>query len=306
MAGKKYRGIYAMLVTPFNKDEEVDHGALRAEIDWCAAEGVDGVVATPSIGEFACLTKEERWRCFETVAEQTQKYPKLVKFATIAAPYTREVLEHARACKELGYSGAQLIPPYYWVPDESEVYRHYQLAAESGVPIIVYHNPALSKFHMSRGFLGRLADIPGVIGVKEVKTDRQIDLEPLFHLVKDRVAVFTTFRVFTTGLILGSSGGFINAFAVPACVKMWRLFQTLGTPAGEENRRKMEQIQNLVNEVFPRGGESNKRHIGTTKLATTVVSGVNMGPPRAPYMLPEAPVEKKLRETWPQLKALLV
>ena len=299
MTEKRLRGIFAMLVTPLNSSEDIDYEALRAEVDWCAECGVDGVVATPSIGEFACLTNEERWESFEVVSDQASKHAGLVKVATIAAPYTRQVLEHAKVAKELDYTAAQLIPPYYWIPDEEEVYRHYQLAAETGLPIVIYHNPRLSKFLMRREFVGRLADIPGVIAIKEVKTDRHVDLEPLFNILDGRIGIFTTFRVFTTGLTLGSSGGFINAFAVPGCVKMWKLFNE-----GADQSR-IEKIQNVLNEAFPRGGEDNKRHIGTTKMATSVVTGINMGPPRSPYYLPEPHVEKRLRETLTTLEELI-
>ena len=298
MTADKMRGIFAMLITPFNSNEDVDYEALRAEVDWCVEQGVDGVVATPSIGEFACLTNEERWKCFEVVSDQAKKHPGLQIVATIADTHTREIVQHAKVAKELGYMSAQLVPPYYWVPEEEEVYRHYSLAAETGLPIVAYHNPKLSKFYMTREFIARLADIPGVIAIKEVKTDRHTELEPLYKLVKGKIDIFHTYRVFSTGLIMGSSGGFINAFAVPHCVKMWKMFNEEGYSD------KIEEIQNMVNEVFPRGGEDNKRHIGTTKMAASVVSGINFGAPRAPYLLPEARIEEALKQTLPELNAL--
>ncbi|MCB9029898.1 MAG: dihydrodipicolinate synthase family protein [Deltaproteobacteria bacterium] len=298
MAGKKLRGIYAMLVTPFNSNEDIDYDALRAEVDWCAEVGVDGIVATPSIGEFACLTNEERWKSWEVAGEQADKHG-LTKLCTVAAPYTREVLEHCKVAKELKFDGAQLIPPYYWIPDETEVYRHYQEACATGLPIVIYHNPKLSKFFMSREFVGKLTKIDGVIGMKEVMTDRHIHLESLFKEIDGRAPVFTTFRAFTTGMLLGSGGGFINAFAVPACVKMWQLWNNGG------DRDRIEAIQCMVNEAFPRGGEDNQRHIGTTKMVTSTVSGINMGSPRAPYMLPEAHVEAELKKALPKLNELL-
>ena len=297
MSMPKLRGIYAMLVTPFNKNEDVDYQALRAEVDWCAAQGVQGVVATPSIGEFACLTNEERWKCFEAVSDQCSKHPQLTKIATVAATHSREVVEHCRVAKELRFAAAQLVPPFYWHPDEDEVYRHYQIATDTGLPIVVYHNPALSKFYMRREFLGKLSEMPGVAGIKEVKTDRHIELESLYKQVAGRVPVFHTFRVFTTGLLLGSAGGFINAFALPYCVKMWKLWNENG------NREQIEKIQNLINEIFMRGGEDNKRHIGTTKICTSIVSGINMGAPRAPYMLPGPQLEFRIKERLPELEA---
>jgi dihydrodipicolinate synthase/N-acetylneuraminate lyase len=299
MSKPNLRGIYAMLVTPFNKNEDVDYEAMRAEVDWCAAQGVQGVVATPSIGEFACLTNQERWKCFEVVSDQAKKYPQLTKIATVAATHSREVVEHCKVAKELGFAAAQLVPPYYWMPDEDEVYRHYQVACDTGLPVVVYHNPALSKFYMRREFLGKLSELPGVVGIKEVKTDRHIELEPLYKAVAGRVPIFHTFRVFTTGLILGSAGGFINAFAIPACMKLWKLWNEKG------DRVRMEEIQNMINEVFMRGAEDNKRHIGTTKMCTSAVTGINMGAPRAPYLALGAEAEAKFRQKLPALEALL-
>jgi Dihydrodipicolinate synthetase family len=52
IATKPIEGIIAMLVTPFDDQYCLDEGALRAEVDWCVAQGANGIVATPSIGEF--------------------------------------------------------------------------------------------------------------------------------------------------------------------------------------------------------------------------------------------------------------
>ena len=301
---KNLQGIIAMLVTPFSASEEIDEGALSAEVDWCAQQGANGIVATPSIGEFACLSNKERWRCFEVCYQAASRYPGLFTVAMISATHTRDVLEQARVAKSIGYDAAQLIPPYYWVPDEEEVYRHYQLAAQVGLPIVVYHNPALSKFYMRREFLSKLSEIPGIIAIKEVKTDRHVDLEPLFSAIKGKVKIFTTFRVLTTGLILGSAGGFINVFAVPACVKILKLFQE-GPDQHGGQREQAERLQQKVNEFFSRGGEDNKRHIGTTKMAASVVTGIPMGPPRAPYLSPDPKFEKQMRARLPELTALL-
>ncbi|MBI4374352.1 MAG: dihydrodipicolinate synthase family protein [Deltaproteobacteria bacterium] len=298
MTQKKLEGIIAMLVTPMTKSEEIDYGALRAEIDWCAAQKTQGIVVTPSIGEFAVMTNEERWKCFEVCREQASKHPGLYTVAMTAATNSREVVRHCKVAKELGYDAMQLIPPYYWLPDEDEVYRHYQLAAETGLPVIIYHNPALSKFYMRREFVAKLATIPGVIAMKEVRTDRHVELEDLFRLLKGKIKLFTTFRAFTTGLLLGSSGGFINVFAVPACVKMWELWQ-------EGERDRVEEIQITLNDLFPRGGEDNKKHIGTTKMVSSVVTGIEMGAPRSPYLLPEKRYRESLEKTLPELNRLL-
>lgn len=293
-------GVYAMLVTPFNQREDIDFEALRAEVAWCAREGAQGIVVAPSIGEFACLTVQERWRCFEVCYEEAAKIgPHFKTIAMTAATHTREMREHADMAQTIGYDAAQLIAPYYWIPDEAEVLDYYKAACDTGLPVVVYHNPRLSKFKMSRKFIAELAKLDGVIGIKEVETDRHVELEPLFKEVgevnehrtrqnKTYVKIFTTFRAFFDGYMLGSGGGFINIFAVPACLALWKACR-------DGKFCTASALQTRINETFPRGNEANKRHIGTTKVAASIVTGIPMGSPRHPYQLPSVDVEALLR-----------
>lgn len=291
-------GVYAMLVTPMRSDGNVDFAALRREVSWAIEYGAVGVVVTPSIGEFACLDDNERWECFHVCKEEASQYDGIITIAMTADTCTKKVLRHTDVAIGLGYDAAQLIPPYYWIPDQDEVFDHYSAAAASKLPLVVYHNPHLSKVEMSIDLLKRIAKIPGVVGIKEVKTDRQVRLEPLFAGMKGRVKVFLTYRAFTTGLLLGASGGFANIQSLPFCVKMYDLWQ-------KGDREHAEAIQNLLNEVLPRGGENNQRHIGTNKLAASIVTGIDMGPPRTPYGFPDKEVRRSISDRLPQLWDLI-
>ena len=46
----RFRDVIGLVVTPMDRAYAVDEGALRAQIDWCFAQGATGVVATGSIG----------------------------------------------------------------------------------------------------------------------------------------------------------------------------------------------------------------------------------------------------------------
>jgi dihydrodipicolinate synthase/N-acetylneuraminate lyase len=171
------------------------------------------------------------------------------------------------------------------------------MVAETGdLPVVVYHNPALSKFTMSPRFQGRLAAIPNVVAIKEVVTDLQ-HLEALYDEVGGRIAIYNTFRALMTGYLLGAAGGFINVFAVPACVALARAF------AGGDVARAQE-IQRRLNRCFPRGGEEALGHLGTTKVTASVVTGIDMGPARPPYMAPED-ADALIRRRLPALQEML-
>jgi len=266
-------------------------------VDWCVQQGANGVVATPSIGEFLHLSEAERVRAFEVTLDQARKHKDSITVAMTSGATTLEALKFAKIAGEMGYDSQQLIPPYYWRCGEEEVYLHYKMVAEAGhLPVVVYHNPALSKFTMSPKFFGRLCGISGIVGIKEVLTDLQ-HLEALYDEVRGRVKILQTFRAFLTGLLLGAAGGFINVFAVPASVKLQQVFR-----AGDI--AKAVEIQRRLNRCFPRGGEETLGHLGTTKVTASVVTGIDMGPARPPYMAPDDAAER-LRKRLPELQELL-
>jgi 4-hydroxy-tetrahydrodipicolinate synthase len=286
-----------MLVTPFHDDYRLNEAALRKEVDWAIASGANGVVATPSIGEFLHLNEAERTRVFEIVIDEARKHPNMSAVAMTSGATTLETLHYAKIAARLGYDAQQVIPPYYWRCGEAEVERHYRMIAEAGdLPVVIYHNPALSKFNITPKFAGRLATIPGVVAFKEVLTDLQ-HLEALYDEVDGRVDIYNTFRAMLAGLMLGAAGGFINIFAVPASAALLKAYR-----AGDIMRA--QEIQRRLNRCFPRGGEEALGHLGVTKVTASVATGIDMGPARPPYMAPEDAAER-LRKRLPQLQEIL-
>ena len=275
--------IYAMLLTPMLNDRRrtIDYLRLTAEIGWCASYKIDGLVIAPSIGEAPHLRDEERKQVFkECIGYTKERHPNLKMIAMTTHCDTWQVIDFANYAKELGYHGQQLTPPYYWRIGEKGVLRHYKLTwEESRLPIVLYHNPGLSKVEMRREFIGQLVgEIPnGLIGVKETETDPYTQLVKLFEAVNGRVPIYTTFRAFAWGLLLGARGGFINAPTLPACVKLAKLFD-------EGETEKMIELQKAITLTFPQKGERNEDAISLTKAMGSIVMNLDMGPVREPYL----------------------
>jgi N-acetylneuraminate lyase len=290
-------GILAMLVTPFTSEYHLNEDALRREVQWALDNGAHGVVATPSIGEFLHLTESERLRVWEITLDEARKGSAVCAVAMTSGATTLETLSYARHAARMGFDAQQVIPPYYWRCGELEVERHYRMVADSGdLPVVIYHNPALSKFTISPKFAGRLATIENIIAMKEVLTDLQ-HLEALYDEIGGRVAVYNTFRALLAGLMLGAAGGFINIFAVPAAAALLSAF-TAGDVA------RAQEIQRRLNRCFPRGGEESLGHLGTTKVTASVTTGIEMGPARPPYLAPDN-AAALIKNRLPRLNELL-
>lgn len=305
-------GVISMMVTPMHGDEEINFETFYEEMEWCAKQGARGVVVTPSIGEFATLSEKERLECLDTCAKYlTEELPDLFRIAGIADTSTRGAIFYAKLALELGYETGQMNPPYYWNQNEETLYRHYARVAEVGLPLVVYNNPALSKFDMKPKFMARLAKIPGVVAIKEVKTDRHKELVPLFEEVRaanPSVKIYTTYRGFLEGILWGANGAFANVQTTPFCAKMWDLAQS-DPDWTNGHLLRILAIQDMLDKTFPRGGEANPHHIATTKLYASHVTGLEVGDPREPDAFPaDFPIdkyEKELREKLPRLYELI-
>ncbi|MFN2460048.1 MAG: dihydrodipicolinate synthase family protein [Candidatus Velthaea sp.] len=294
---ERFKDVIGLVVTPFDATYALDEGALRAQIDWCFGNGATGIVATPSIGEFLHLEDGERQRVFEIAADQIRKHPGKAALAMTSGATTLQALRWTKRAAELGYECAVVIPPYYWKAGEREVYDHFKAIAEADLmPVCVYHNPALSKFHMSPAFVNKVTKLHNVVMMKEVETDLQ-HLEAVADALAGQALYTQTFRAYLTGRLLGSNGGQINVFAIPACVAIDRAFA-----AGDV--RTAAEIQRRLNRVFPRGGEAALGAIGMTKVCASVVTGIEMGPVRPPYLAPDDAAER-IEQRLPELYDLV-
>ncbi len=164
-----FEGVHTALVTPL-RDGKLDEPALRALVERQVAAGVDGVVPCGSTGESATLSHEEHRRVVEIVVEAADGRVQVI--AGTGSNNTREAVALTRHAKESGADGALLISPYYNKPTQQGIFVHYQtVARETGLPLVVYNIPGRTGSNIEPATLGRLADVDGIVAVKEACGD---------------------------------------------------------------------------------------------------------------------------------------
>lgn len=164
---QRFDGFWTMLATPFNRQGAVDEGALQRLIDFQVAGGVAGVLALGSTGEFYALDSNERAQVLTRVQACVDGRVRTIAGANGGS--TREVIANARLAKSLGYECVLLAPPYYSLPAQEFLARHFREVADAAeIDIILYDNRWQTGVEIAIPTVVALADHPRIVGIKEV------------------------------------------------------------------------------------------------------------------------------------------
>jgi 4-hydroxy-tetrahydrodipicolinate synthase len=184
----RIRGSIPAIVTPMLDDGGLDLPAFRQLIDWHVAEGTDALVVVGTSGESATLSVDEHTLMIQTAVEHAAG--RLPIIAGAGGNSTVEAIELTKRAKDLGADATLQVVPYYNKPTQEGIYRHFSKIAESvDLPVILYNVPGRTVADMSNETILRLAQVPGIIGVK----DATGNIDRAAHLIKAAPANFSIF-----------------------------------------------------------------------------------------------------------------
>jgi len=276
----RFAGVYVALVTPFTPDFEVDYKRLHELCEWQISQGVDGLVPSGSLGEYATLTNEERAKVIDTVVEAVKgRVPVVVGSA---APSTKQAVEWVRYAREAGADGVMALPPINYRPLEHEVVAHFEALNSVGLPIIAYNNPHDYKTDLTPDFLAKLSRLENVVAVKEFSGDVRRMVEILEKT--DLEVMVGVDNLTLEGALMGATGwiaGVPNALPREG-VELFRL-------AREGKREEAMQLYRRQLPLF--------RYDASPQLVQSIkymmeLAGFPVGPTRPPRLpLPEADLE---------------
>ncbi len=183
------QGSIVALVTPMTETGAVDEQSLQRLVAFHIEQGTDALVAVGTTGESATLDEDEHCRVIELALKFAAG--RLPVIAGTGANCTREAIQLTRRAKELGADACLLVTPYYNKPTQEGLYLHYRAVAEAvDTPLILYNVPGRTACDMLPETVGRLAQIPNIVGVKEAsgKLER---VRQIRQLAGDEFAIYT-------------------------------------------------------------------------------------------------------------------
>jgi 4-hydroxy-tetrahydrodipicolinate synthase len=167
---KVINGSIVALVTPMQEDGSVDYPGLRRLIDWHVTEGTDCIGVVGTTGESPTVSVEEHCEIIRVAVEHAKGRVPIM--AGAGGNSTAEAIELSRYALKVGADCTLSVVPYYNKPSQEGIYSHFKAIAEAvDIPMVLYNVPGRTVADMQVETTLRLAQVPGIVGIKEATGD---------------------------------------------------------------------------------------------------------------------------------------
>jgi 4-hydroxy-tetrahydrodipicolinate synthase len=164
------QGSLVAIVTPMQPDGALDYDAFKGLLDWHLAEGTDGFVVVGTTGESPTVSVEEHVELIRFAVDHVAGRAPVI--AGTGANSTAEAIELTESAKKVGADAGLSVVPYYNRPTQEGLYRHFRAIAEAvDLPLIVYNVPGRTACDLGHDTTLRLAQVPGIVGLKDATGD---------------------------------------------------------------------------------------------------------------------------------------
>lgn len=162
--------VVTAMVTPFDRQGEIDFPATKNLIEHLIANGTDAVVVSGTTGESPTLSTDEKIELFKFVVQEVNG--RIPVIAGTGSNNTRASIELTRAAENCGVDGIMLVAPYYNKPSQEGLYQHFKVIAEAtNLPIMIYNIPGRTSCNIEVDTIVQLSEIENIVCVKEASGD---------------------------------------------------------------------------------------------------------------------------------------
>ncbi|MGW1058106.1 dihydrodipicolinate synthase family protein [Micromonospora rubida] len=169
IAGRPWRGVLVDITTPFRDDLSVDLDQLQEHVRWLAAQGCHGVAPCASVGEYRALSDDERAAVVRATVQAAP--PGCAVVPGVGGYGSRQARRWAEQAAEAGAHGVLAPPPDGPAARDADVVAHYREVAAVGLPVVAHNEPYDTRVDLTPDLLATVAEIDGIVAVKEVTGD---------------------------------------------------------------------------------------------------------------------------------------
>lgn len=275
---KKLFGVTTAMITPFDKQGNVDHKAIEELVEFLILKGVNCLYPTGSVGEMYKLTLEERKAVAQTVVEKSNG--RVNVFIHVGAMKQEDTMALAKHAQEISADGIGSVTPSYFHINDREMEEYYVNISKSvseDFPVYLYNLPQCSTNDLKTSVAQKIADrCPNVIGIKYSYPD-VVRLSEYLRINDGSFSVLEGADIlFSTALSLGCSGvvsGTSSVYPEPFVA----LYKAFNNKDFEEVKRLQRIVEDYCTTL------RNGSNVSYFKEALKM-RGLDMGGIRAPQL----------------------
>ncbi len=210
-----FEGTITALITPFKPEPAdkpaIDFAALEGLVEWQIESGVSGFVVNGTTGESSTLDPQEKLEVLKRVIKVVNG--RVTVIAGTGTNNTKTTIEMTRAAKELGAHGALVVNPYYNRPTQEGLFQHFSaVAAQGGLPVILYNIPGRTGVEIAIETFERLAQIKEIVAVKQAM-DSATRIMEIVEKVGEKITLLSGEDGLTYLMLAAGGKGVISASA---------------------------------------------------------------------------------------------
>ena len=273
MAEPKFRGIFPPILTPLKPDETVDRASMKRLVDYLIENGVHGIWATGTTGEFACIAPKERLAAMEAIVEAVNGRVPII--ANIGDGSTGLSVQRGLDIKHLKVDAVASTPPYYYPDSQDELLEHFRyIRSQIDRPLFIYNIPQTVKVTVNPATIVQLAKEGTAVGIKDSSGAGELlaEMNILLDLAKVKFA-----RFLGTWARISSIRGVGVEGAIPSGANLFAKFAVKSYEAGEAGNvveaRKWDDLMIKATRVtaLGKGGCPNAGTIAGLKAALKIM-----------------------------------
>lgn len=206
-----FGGSIVALVTPMHQDGSLDLESLGRLVDFHVEAGTSAVVIAGTTGESPCVSAAELEAMLRAALEAAAGRVGII--AGTGSNSTAHAVELTGRAARAGAAAALVVTPYYNKPTQQGLYLHYRaVARDGGLPVVLYNVPGRTACDLLPETVARLADVDGIVGVKEAVpgTER---ITRLRELLGDRLDLLSGDDATAMDFLLAGGDGVISVTA---------------------------------------------------------------------------------------------
>lgn len=290
------KGIITAMVTPFDKNQQINPQATERLVEKLIGAGVDGIFILGTNGEFHLLTENEKVAFAELVIQKVNK--RVPVYVGTGGNSTSEVIRLSQKIEALGADALSVITPYFLVPTQEEVIKHYEAVANSvDIPIVLYNIPKNTGMNLEPETVRHLAAVKNIAGIKD-SSGKIENIKAYIEAAKgydfsvlsgSDSLILEALRVGATGAIAATSNVITDVI-----LSIYKNYLANNLEAAEEAQKNVDVFRAVLK-------------LGTVPSVlkkAVELTGIQAGPPRLPVAEPNEAAAEKITEALRYYKLL--